>query len=80
LYFCNILRRYCWQQRSVCDWLFQYLKPHPRAAHAPADAAHAHMMEELQRALQSLCTDQNGNARATCPKATYEKYSKPFHH
>jgi hypothetical protein len=38
------------------------------------------MMEELQCALQALCTDQNGNARATCPKATYEKYSKPFHH
>jgi hypothetical protein len=71
---------YCWQQRSVCDWIFQYLKPHPRASHAPPDAAHAHMMTELEHALQALCVDKDGHARATCTKETYEKYSKPFHH
>lgn len=72
---------FCWQQRSVCDWLFHELHhPHPGAAHAPANASHSHMMAELECALRALCTDQSGNARAACPKATYEKYSKPFHH
>ena len=71
---------FCWQQRSVCDWLFHELHPRAGAAHAPANASHAHMMQELECALQALCTDHNGNARAVCPKATYEKYSKPFHH
>ena len=75
---------YCWQQRSVCDWLYNYLtgiKPHPGAS--PADDAaqkHAHMMTELEKALQALCTDKDGHPRATCSRETYEKYSKPFHH
>ena len=72
---------YCWQQRSVRDWLYQYLKPHPCAS--PADDAaqkHAHMMTELEKALQALCTDKDGHPRATCSRETYEKYSKPFHH
>jgi hypothetical protein len=71
---------FCWQQRSVCDWLFQHLKPHPRAAHAPTDEArkHTHMMDTLENALQALCTDKDGKVRATCPRETYVKYSKPF--
>jgi hypothetical protein len=35
---------------SRSDWLFQYLEQYPLA-----DAAHAHMMTELEHALQALC-------------------------
>ena len=71
---------YCWQQRSVCDWLFKYLDPHS-ASKKVAASKHKHMMDVLEEALGALCEDKNtGKPRSHCPKSTYEKYSKKFDH
>ena len=69
---------YAWQQRSVCDWFFTTLKPHPRGPHAPPDASHSHMMKTLEDALRALCADEHGHPRAACSKETYQKYSLKF--
>ena len=71
---------YAWQCRSVCDWMFPPLREWKPNSKDPDGKKHKHAAKTFENLARALCSNKDGTPKANVPRATYEKFAKPFTH